>query len=74
MLTLQLIEKFILCENGEQLEVLNIDANWLLNIFVKEIYSEVAFSDKVRSKNRSIITYITIANVRYTSYIMEKYQ
>lgn len=47
-LTLPLSEESILCEDGEQLEVLDANGNWRLNIFVTEGFSDGAFSDKVK--------------------------
>lgn len=47
-LTLPLAKKSVFCEDGEQLEVLDSDGNWRLNIFITEGFSNGAFSDKVK--------------------------
>ena len=40
-LTLPLSEESILCEDGEQLEVLDADGNWRLNILVEKDFAMV---------------------------------
>ena len=45
-LTLPLSDESFLCD--EQLEVLDIDGYWRLNIFITEGFSNGAFSDKVK--------------------------
>lgn len=47
-LTLPLAEESVLCEDGEQLEVLDSDGNWRLNIFITEGFRNGVFLDKVK--------------------------
>lgn len=49
-LTLPLTEQSTLCEDGEQLEVLDSDGNWRLNIFITEGFSNGVFSDTLKKQ------------------------
>lgn len=49
-LILPLYEESILCEDGEQLEVLDSMGNSRLNIFVSDEYNDGVFSDKIKEQ------------------------
>ncbi len=49
-LTLPLSEESILCEDGEQLEVLDTDGNLRLNILITEGFSNGEFSDTIKEQ------------------------
>ena len=49
-LTLPLSEESILCEDGEQLEVLDADGNWRLNILVEKGFCNGVFSATIKEQ------------------------